>query len=423
MNKCENIGLCGGCTFRELSYQQQIEYKENKVRISLSQYFDVDTEFQTIVPSPLTTAYRNKMELSFGDDKKDGPLNLGMHQKRSFYNILNADNCDLISDEMKEVVSKTLLFFREKGIRYFHRRTFRGYLRYLVLRKSYYENKLLVNLVTSSDLSYRDEVINYSSEINDCRGEVPKSQIVGANACRALTPMDENQLLSEYVEYIKNDYIAGIIHTINNQVSDAVKCDDMKLLYGVDYLTEKVCDIYFRISPFSFFQTNSLCAEKLYLKAKEFALSDNGCKDKVLYDLFCGTGTIAQIMSKDFKKVIGVEIVSEAVEKAKENAELNNIINVEFLCEDVNKFIDTVCMSEDNILILDPPREGIIEKTLNKILSMKPQTLVYISCKLQSLERDAALILQAGYKLKKVCPVDMFPWTDNVETVALFRLV
>ena len=395
MNKCNNIGLCGGCTFRDLNYQQQIEYKENKVRDALSKYFDLDTEFQSIVPSPLTTAYRNKMEFSFGDDKKDGPLNLGMHQKRSFYNILNATECDLISEEMKEIVSKTLFFFREKNISYFHKKRFKGYLRNLVLRKSYYENKILVNLVTSSDF-------------------------VGANACGALISIDENQLLSEYVDYIKSDYIAGILHTVNNQVSDAVKCEEIKILYGVDYLTEKVCDIYFKISPFSFFQTNSLCASKLYEKAKEFALSGNDYKDKVLYDLFCGTGTIAQIMSKEFKKVIGVEIVPEAVNKAKENAILNNITNVEFLCDDVNKYIDNI--DNADILILDPPREGIIEKTLNKILSLKPQAIVYISCKLQSLERDSAIILKGGYKLRKVCPVDMFPWTDNVETVALFSL-
>ena len=391
---CENIGLCGGCTFRDLSYEEQITYKENKVKETLSKYFDANTEFQNIIKSPLIYAYRNKMEFSFGDDKKDGPLNLGMHQKRSFYNILNANNCDLISDEMKEILSKTLIFFRGKGISYFHKKKFTGYLRNLIIRKSFYENKILINLVTTSD-------------IND------------------------NQLLSDYVNHIKADYISGILHTTNNRTSDAVKCDKLECLYGVDCLTEKVCDIYFKISPFSFFQTNTYCAEKLYNKAKEFALSDTDNKDKVLYDLFCGTGTIAQIMSKEFKRVIGVEIVAEAVEKAKENAVINNINNVEFLTYDVNKFIDlivndvkdeTTTLYKPDILILDPPREGIIEKTLYKILSMKPQRFVYISCKLQSLERDADIILKDGYKLKKICPVDMFPWTDNVETVALFEL-
>lgn len=387
---CKYIGLCGGCNFRELSYEEQLQYKQNKVKSLLEKYFIDDTEFQDIIASPLIYGYRNKMELSFGDDKKDGPLNLGMHQKRSFYNILNADNCDLISDEMKEVVSKTLFFFREKGFRYYHRRIFKGYLRYLVLRKSFFENKLLVNIVTSSDYNYDKQT--------------------------------EEEVLNEYVDYINKDYIAGIFHTINNQVSDAVKCDDIELLYGTDCLTERVCDIYFKISLFSFFQTNSLCAEKLYLKAKEFALVDDDSKDKVLYDLFCGTGTIAQIMANDFKKVIAVEIVAEAVEKAKENAFINNITNVKFICEDVNKYIDTLLFDESGTIILDPPREGIIEKTLNKILLMTPKRIVYISCKIQSLERDAELILKAGYKLKKVCPVDMFPWTDNVETVALFTI-
>lgn len=388
---CENIGLCGGCHFRELSYEEQLQQKQNKVRLALEKYFDKDIDFQDIVPSPLIYGYRNKMELSFGDNIKDGPLNLGMHQKKSFYNILNADKCDLISDEMKEVVSKTLLFFREKNFKYYHRKTFKGYLRYFVLRKSYYENKLLVNLVTSSDYNYKDK--------------------------------NEDDLLREYVEYIKNDNIAGILHTINDHISDAVKCDSIKLLYGVDYLNEKVCNIYFKISPFSFFQTNSLCAEKLYMKVKEFALNNDTYGKAVLYDLFCGTGTIAQIMSQYFDKVIGVEIVKEAVEKAKENAIINNITNAKFICDDVNKYIDTLVnnVSANYTLILDPPREGIILKTLNKILTMKPQRITYISCKLQSLERDTEFILNEGYKLTKVCPVDMFPWTDNVETVALFE--
>lgn len=432
---CENIGLCGGCTFRDLSYIEQVKYKENKVKDSLSIFFDADTEFQNIIESPLTFGYRNKMEFSFGDDKRDGPLNLGMHQKSSFYNILNANNCDLISSEMKEVVSKTIFFFRKKNISYYHKKRFTGYLRNLIIRKSFYENKLLLNIVTSAFTSANTNE-QVCANVNDkvgmnaqcCKDEAEQTHIID---------LDELSLLNEYVEYIKSDYISGILHTTNNQTSDAVKCDNIECLYGEDYITEKVCDIYFKISPFSFFQTNTLCANLLYQKTKEFAISDNNNQDKILYDLFCGTGTITQIMSKYFKKVIGVEIVEEAVEKAKVNAILNEITNVEFILNDVNKFIDDVvnvitkndikepsisqiCIPD--IIILDPPREGIIEKTLHKILSMKTKRLIYISCKLHSLERDTSIIINAGYKLKKICPVDMFPWTDNVETVALFEL-
>ena len=399
--KCENIGLCGGCTFRDIDYDNQLKLKQDKVKNALEKYFDDNTEFQNIVASPLQQGYRNKMEFSFGDNVKNGPLTLGLHQKKSFYNILNANNCDLVTDDIKEVISKTLKYFSEKNINYFHKRTFKGYLRNLVVRKSFYENRLLINLVTTSDYNN-----NYIAE---------------------------DDLLNEYVNIIKNDNIAGILHTINNQVSDCVKCEKLKFLYGEDFLTEKICGIYFKISPFSFFQTNSLCAEKLYEKIKQFAIFDNEEDNKktILYDLFCGTGTISQIMSKEFSKTIGVEIVEEAVEKAIENAKINNIDNAIFLSLDVNKFIDDIVnnnfyidsekitINNNDVLILDPPREGIIEKTLNKILSLQIKKIVYVSCKLASFERDLLIFKNEGYKLIKVCPVDMFPWTDNVETVGL----
>ena len=210
--------------------------------------------------------------------------------------------------------------------------------------------------------------------------------------------------------------IAGILNTHNDSVADAVINEGTRVLYGQDYFYEELLGLRFRISPFSFFQTNSLGAEVLYETAREY-VADAG-NGKTVYDLYSGTGTIAQILAPVAKKVIGVEIVEEAVEAAKENAALNGLQNCDFLAGDVLKTLDDIEEKPD-FIVLDPPRDGIHPKALEKIISYGVEKMVYISCKPTSLARDLEVLQARGYMVKRVCCVDMFPATANIETVCL----
>ena len=214
--------------------------------------------------------------------------------------------------------------------------------------------------------------------------------------------------------------IVGILHTKNDSLADVVQSDEIEILYGRDYFYEELLELKFKISQFSFFQTNSLGAEVLYETAREYvgSLCEDGTPDKVVYDLYSGTGTIAQLLAPVAKEVIGVEIVEEAVEAAKKNAELNGLNNCKFIAGDVLKVLDSIEEKPD-FIVLDPPRDGIHPKALKRIIDYGVDKLVYISCKPTSLARDLEAFLDSGYKMEKACCVDMFPGTANVETLSL----
>ena len=211
--------------------------------------------------------------------------------------------------------------------------------------------------------------------------------------------------------------ITGILHTINDGLSDTVKADELHLLYGRDYITEEILGLKFKISPFSFFQTNTFGAEKLYSIAREFAGDIN---DKVVFDLYSGTGTIAQIMAGVAKRVVAIEIVEEAVEKARENAQLNGLNNIDFIVGDVLKVVDNLKEKPD-VVVIDPPRDGIHPKAINKIIDFNPATFVYVSCNPVTLVRDLKVFMERGYKVEKLKLMDMFPRTPHVESVVLIR--
>ena len=212
--------------------------------------------------------------------------------------------------------------------------------------------------------------------------------------------------------------IVGILHTVNDAVADVIKDDGTQILYGQDYFTESLLGLSFKVTPFSFFQTNSRGAEVLYETARTF-LTDAGMKKGVVYDLYCGTGTISQLMAPVSEKVIGVEIVEEAVVAARENAQRNGIGNCEFIAGDVLKVLDEIEEKPD-LIILDPPRDGVHPKALPKILRYGVEQILYISCKPTSLARDIPAFLDAGYRPVRGVSVDQFPWTANVETICLF---
>ena len=229
----------------------------------------------------------------------------------------------------------------------------------------------------------------------------------------------EQHLLTEWADRIQalplKGTLGGILHVRNDSLADVVQNDGTEILFGRDYFYEELLGLRFRISPFSFFQTNSLGAEVLYETAREYIGETRG---QTVYDLYSGTGTIAQILAPVAGKVIGVEIVEEAVEAARENAAQNSLSNCEFLAGDVLKVLDTVEEKPD-LIVLDPPRDGIHPKALKKIIAYGVERMVYISCKPTSLARDLEFLQASGYRVERACCVDMFPWSGNVETVCL----
>jgi 23S rRNA (uracil-5-)-methyltransferase RumA len=394
---CPHFGSCGGCTYQSLPYEKQLELKEKQVRDLMNEAVGdaCAYEFLPIKASPKQQEYRNKMEFSFGDEYKDGPLALGMHKKGSFYDLVTVSGCRIVDADFRAVLTCTLDFWKGKGVPYFHRMRHEGYLRHLLVRKAARTGEILIDLVTATQLT---------PETPDGAAE---KQLLDA-WCSALLSL-------ELAGHIK-----GILHTKNDSIADVVKDEGTDALYGDVFFYEELLGLRFRISPFSFFQTNSLGAEVLYETARGFILNgdEHSLGGKVVYDLYSGTGTIAQMMAPVCKEVVGVEIVEEAVEAAKENAKLNGLSNCRFLAGDVLKVLDEIEVKPDYI-ILDPPRDGIHPKALEHIIAYGVPALVYISCKPTSLARDLGVFLARGYEVKKVQCVDMFPGTYHVETVCL----
>ncbi|WP_026507601.1 class I SAM-dependent RNA methyltransferase [Butyrivibrio sp. MC2013] len=421
---CPYYGICGSCHYLTLSYDAEQELKEAQVRDLLRDVFKRqgdDVIWDGIKKSPERFEYRNKMEFSFGDEYKDGPLALGMHKRGSMHDIVSVPECCIVDEDYRTILEATLDYFApmympmsevvasgdsKERITFYHTMQQKGYLRHLLVRKARRTGQILVDLITTSQ------------EEHD------------------LTPFKDMLLKLE----LKGS-ISGILHTTNDSLSDAVIDQGTEVLYGSQFFEEELMGLKFTISPFSFFQTNSLSAEIIYDTVRDYirigmqnekegaSLTDNGQTDEatdaainlkahILYDLYCGTGTISQLMSPVADKVIGVEIVEEAVEAAKVNAKRNKIDNCEFIAGDVLKVLDEIEEKPD-VIILDPPRDGIHPKALKKILSYGVKHMVYVSCKPTSLARDLDIFLDAGYKVDRACAVNQFPGTVHVETVCL----
>lgn len=389
---CNHFPQCGGCMYQTMAYEDQLQMKadqlENLLGAAIKQAGQTaDYDFEGVLPSPSYTGYRNKMEFSFGDSIKGGPLCLGLHKKGSTYDIITTDDCKIVHNDFCKVLQCVLDYFKENPAPFYHKMQHTGYLRHLLVRRSATDGTVLVCLVTTSqesrDLSQlTDRLINLSN--NELEGK-----------------------------------IGGILHIVNDSLADVVQSDETHLLYGEDFFYETILGLRFKITPFSFFQTNSKGAEVLYSKAREYI---GNTQDKVVYDLYSGTGTIAQILASVAKKVIGVEIVEEAVVAAKENAGLNGLTNCEFLAGDVLQMLDEISSKPDYI-VLDPPREGIHPKALKKIIDYGVPQMVYISCKPTSLARDLQMLIGVGYQVEKICGVDMFPGTVHTETIALLTRI
>lgn len=400
---CSLFGLCGGCTYLSLPYEEQLKVKEEQVKRLLDSVLNKQEEawaFEGIKGSPKAYEYRNKMEFSFGDEYKDGPLALGMHKRGSFYDIVTVADCEIVDADYRLILQTVRDYFARVKVSFFHRMSHEGYLRHLLVRKASRTGEILVALVTTSQDPWQGEMA-----------------VEGSLDADALITGFRDLLLSLELDGKLSGKFAGILHITNDSIADVVQSDHTELLYGQEYFYEELLGLKFKISTFSFFQTNSYSAEVLYQTARDY-VGDLGGSDKTVFDLYSGTGTIAQLMAPAAGKVIGVEIVEEAVEAAKKNAAANGLDNCEFIAGDVLKVLDEVEEKPD-MIILDPPRDGIHPKALPKIIAYGVEHIVYISCKPTSLVRDLEVFLENGYRVDKAVAVDQFPWTANVETVIL----
>ena len=386
---CPHFGVCGGCLYQTFPYERQLAIKEAQVRALLDPVVRGPFQYDGILKSPLEQGYRNKMEFSFGDEYKGGPLALGMHRRGSLYDIVTADGCRIVHEDFRKILSCTREYFAEKQVPFLGKRDHRGYLRHLLVRRATKTGEILTDLITTTQTD----------------------ALPGG--------LSEQELLSGWVSRLGalklEGTLAGILHTRNDTLADAVKDEGTDILAGRGYFYEELLGLRFRITPFSFFQTNSLGAELLYEKVREYVGSTEG---KTVFDLYSGTGTIAQILAPVASRVVGVEIVEEAVEAARENARANGLANCEFLAGDVLKVVDGLTQKPD-LIVLDPPRDGIHPKAIGKIIRFGVGRMVYVSCKPTSLARDLEILQESGYRVERLCLVDLFPATANVETVVL----
>lgn len=383
---CKHNEFCGGCIHQEIPYEKQKIMKGNEVlRLMKEKEADLstlETEFrpEDLVGAPKLYHYRNKMEYTFGDLVKDGEMTLGMHKKGNFMSIITVDECQLVDTDFNIILKATLSFCNEKGYKFYHKKSHIGLMRNLVLRKGVRTNELLVNIVTSSQV-YFDE-------------DAYADMIYGL-------PLENK--------------VVGVLHTINDGIADTVTPEEVRIIRGRDYYNEEIMGLKFKVSAFSFFQTNVEAAERLYKDALSMLPDFEG---KVAFDLFCGTGTITQALATKAKKAVGVEIVEEAVIAARENAKLNGLDNCEFIAGDVFDVLDGITEKPD-VIVVDPPRMGILPKTIDKILKYGVNEILYISCNPRTLAENIHYMEYYGYKPVKMKAYDNFPMTKHIETVVL----
>jgi len=378
---CPHFGKCGGCALQTFPVEFQSELKATLVEDMLRNTGIEGFEFNGVIQSPDAYEYRNKMEFSFGDEEKGGIMTLGMHKKGRFHDVVNVDYCKIVEFDFTRIARATREYFLKDGAPKYNKRMHEGFLRHLTVRKGTNTGEILIGLSATSQIKY-----------------------------------DFSEWIKVLLDLELDGEIVGILHIVNDGMGDVVQ-GDIDILYGRDYYNEKLMGLDFKVSFYSFFQTNTNGAEVLYKTTMDYM--DN-IESKTVFDLFSGTGTIGQIMASKAKEVVGVELVEDAVIAANKNANLNGIGNCTFLAGDVFVKLDEVDQKPD-VIVVDPPRVGITEKALAKIIGYGVEGMTYVSCNPRSLALNLLQLQQAGYQVEKVVCVDMFPHTPHVETVVQLR--
>ena len=332
--------------------------------------------------------YRNKMEYSFGDEIKGGPVTLGLHKQGSYMSVINIDSCLIVPEIFNRICKAVLEWAHSSGHSFHHKRSHSGFLRSLVLRRGERTGEVLVNLVTTSEEKLDEEAF-YETVLAAAGG----------------TTLD-----------VSGGTLTGILHTINDSRSDVVACDSKKTLYGRDHYYEKLLGLNFRVGAFSFFQTNTSAIESMLTEALAL-IPDTRAEN--LYDVYCGTGTISLALSKRAAHVTGIELVKDSVLSARENAERNGAFNVDFICGDAFEIMQG--LPAPDMLVVDPPRMGLHPKALKRIIEFNLPAMLYISCNPKTFAENAAVLKNAGYGISVLGAYDNFPFTKHVELVALIE--
>ena len=380
MDICREYKNCGGCTYQGVPYEEQLSNKFGEVRGLIERKSIRHEGLLPIEPAPCQYRYRNKMEYTFGDMEKGGPTTLGMHKKGHFMSIVTVDECQLVHEDFNKVLRATLDFVQEHGYTHYHKRTHRGMMRHLILRRGVRTGEFLVNIVTSSEegfdeQGYRDMILGLDLEHE----------------------------------------IVGVLRTINDRLADAVYCDELRILWGRDYYMEEIFGLSFKVSAFAFFQTNVEAIENLYSYA--IGLIDD-FENKKVFDLYCGTGTISQVLARKASQVIGIDINEGAIESAKVNAELNGLDNCRFIAGDCFKVLESLDETPE-VIVVDPPRVGMTTDAMDKIISYGVDQIVYVSCNPKTLAENLYYLQYYGYQVKTIKPFDNFAMTKHVECVCL----
>lgn len=378
---CPVYDKCGGCAVQHMSYQAQLDFKKDTVlqnirRIGGLQNIKVNNTIGMENPFK----YRNKVQYPVGSDK--GDIRIGFYETRS-HNIIDSNLCDIQPDESNNIRDVVRDFCKDAGIAIYDEKTGKGLLRHVMVRKGFKTGEIMVVLVINGDkLVKSDELVN--------------------------------KLLENFSD------IKSIILNVNTRNTNIILGDKNICIYGQKYITDYIGSFKFEISPLSFFQVNPIQTEVLYEKALEYAgLSGN----ETVFDLYCGIGTISLFLSQKAKHVVGVEVVADAICDAKRNADINGVSNVEFLVGEAEKVIPELYEQgvKADVVVVDPPRKGCDQLLLNTLVEMRPQRIVYVSCNPSTLARDLKYLTEYGFEAKEVQPVDMFPWTGHVESVALIE--
>ena len=431
---CRDHEMCGGCVYQGVPYEEQLANKFGEVKSLLDAKSIKYGELLPIEPAPCRFEYRNKMEYTFGDMEKGGPTTLGMHRKKHFMSIVTVDECQLVHEDFNKILHATLEFVNERGYTHYHKKRHTGLMRNLILRRGVRTGEILVNISTSSegepggaseamrgqDLPGEPGGASETMRGQDLPGEpggAPEGQGQqgAASVSEAAQGFDEQAYVDLILGLPLENKVVGILRTINDRLADAVYCDELRVLHGRDYYNEEILGLKFQVKAFAFFQTNVDAVEKLYSYA--LGLIDDFA-DKKAFDLYCGTGTITQVLAKKASEVVGVEIVEDAVEAAKAAAALNGLDNCRFIAGDCFEVLDSID-DKPEVIVVDPPRVGIKTDALDKIISYGVDQIVYISCNPKSLVENLYYMQYYGYQVKSIKPFDNFPGTKHVEAVTM----
>lgn len=395
---CPASEHCGGCIYQGAAYEDQYRQKDKAVRRLLDKHDIDESVYLGMEPAICTGRYRNKMEYTFGDLEKGGELELGMHYKGRWMSIITTDECQLVPPQFNTILRAVLAFCRDKGYRPYHRKLHTGLLRNLVVRCGVRTGEILVNIVTASD-----GTANGDNAFFDEEGF--RDMLLGLDlSADDATAGDPGEMK-----------IVGILRTFNDSLADAVIDESHRILWGRDYYNEEILGLKFKVKAFAFFQTNIDAVERLYSDVLKVVPDVSG---KTVYDLYCGTGTISQLMAEAAKDVYGIDIVEDSIIAARSNTELNGITNCHYICGDVKDKL-TELPEKPDVIVVDPPRVGIHDKAVGMLSRFGIDEIVYVSCNPKTLCINLDSFRSNGYEIKQMKAYDNFPMTKHVESIVL----